>query len=84
MNALSFYSGDLYPFTDTVTAAQGYKYVVTMAEGLADLRKQNKAYQILLQGSSFKVSELTPAFLNPKTRHTALQTYYIVQLPATN
>lgn len=84
MNALSFYSGNLYPFTDTVTEAQGYKYVVTMAEGLADLRKQNKTYHILLQGSSFKVSELTPAFLNPKTRHTALQTYYIVQLSATN
>jgi hypothetical protein len=51
-----------------------------MQPGLNDINTKGFRYSILKQGEFYKVSELTPEFLNPKTRHTTTKTYYFVKV----
>jgi 4-amino-4-deoxy-L-arabinose transferase-like glycosyltransferase len=55
-------------------------YVLTMDEGLAAIRGDQRPYELVKSGQLFKVSELTPDFLNRKTRHKALRNYYLIRL----
>ncbi|NDC43217.1 MAG: hypothetical protein EBZ77_16990 [Chitinophagia bacterium] len=80
MNALSFYSGVNYGFTDTIVHVPATGYVLTMDEGLADLRQAGYRFNVIRQDSLFKVSELTAEFLNPKTRGNAVKPYYLLHI----
>ncbi len=51
-----------------------------MDKGLNDLQHAGLAYTIEKQGPVFKVSELTPEFLNPAKRSSVVKNYYLVKL----
>jgi 4-amino-4-deoxy-L-arabinose transferase-like glycosyltransferase len=80
MNAISFYGQSFYMLTDTIADVKPTGYLLTMDEGLADLTKYGFKYNIIKEGDFFKVSELTPDFLNPATRPRAVNKYYIVKM----
>ena len=80
LNALDFYACDTIRDIDTSTNLNGCKYLLTMDKGLAELKQNNRIQEIVFQGAAFKVSELTPEFLNPKTRNKEVKNYYLVKL----
>jgi 4-amino-4-deoxy-L-arabinose transferase-like glycosyltransferase len=55
-------------------------YVITREEGLSDIIHTKKGYQIIHQGEDYPVSQLTPEFLNIKTRSSATRKYYLVKI----
>ena len=55
-------------------------YVITMADGMDSLRQMGFACDTLVKGERFKVSELTPTFLNNKGRYKELLPYYLVRI----
>lgn len=79
LNALHFYAQEaIFNYSDT-SYGKG-SYLLTMEKGKKKLDSAGTPYVLIKQGSYFKVSELTPEFLNPGTREQALKTYYFVQL----
>jgi 4-amino-4-deoxy-L-arabinose transferase-like glycosyltransferase len=78
--ALHFYAGEVVGLTDTITNIGDRHYVLAMAPGLEELHKNGYSFDTLKQGRFYKVSELTPDFLNPRTRDKAVKTYYFVKL----
>lgn len=78
---MDFYAGRTLRNTGLVylPAAKG-DYVLTMDGGLARLNAAHRPYRILKTDRLFKVSELTPQFLNHKTRLQATRPYYLLQL----
>ena len=55
-------------------------YVLTEVTGLVQLNATQTPFRIMKKARYFKVSELTPDFLNLKTRDKATTPYYIVQI----
>jgi 4-amino-4-deoxy-L-arabinose transferase-like glycosyltransferase len=80
LNSVHFYAQGVLQDVDTTAHIQNRKYILTMDDGLKDLRNNGFTFDILKQGQSFKVSELTPEFINPKTRNSELKNYYLVKL----
>ncbi|MCD6012090.1 MAG: glycosyltransferase family 39 protein [Flavipsychrobacter sp.] len=80
LNALHFYAQGVIKGTGGIESADGGSYLLTMESGLNDLKDKGVAFDIVKQGQFFKVSELTPEFLNPKTREKATKIYYLVKL----
>ena len=80
INSIHFYSQGVVSGIDTLSGIHNRKYILTMDKGLNDLKQNGYAFDIVKQGGLFKVSELTPAFINPKTRAGALKNYYLVKL----
>lgn len=80
LNSLDFYAQQHLMGTDTIPNIAGRQYILTMDEGLADLQHYGYKYTILKQGELFKVSELTPEFLNPNTRSKAFRKYYMLKM----
>lgn len=78
LNAIHFYANGIIDgsFEDIPQR----KYVLTTDKGLQSLSDAGYQYTTLKTGSFFKVSELTPAFLNKDTRETATTPYYFVKL----
>lgn len=81
LNSIDFYAQNLLAGADTFVNISNRHYILTMDEGFTELKQKGLAPQVLLQGDLFKVSELTPEFLNPATRHKATKKYYLVKLP---
>ncbi|HEY1031870.1 MAG TPA: glycosyltransferase family 39 protein [Flavipsychrobacter sp.] len=77
MNSIHYYANQQIP-GDSTAFVSG-KYLITSPEGIAVLEGKYK-YDIVQQGDYFKASELTPEFLNPKTRDKAVMKYYMVRL----
>jgi 4-amino-4-deoxy-L-arabinose transferase-like glycosyltransferase len=55
-------------------------YLLTLKKNLSTLDSAGEKYQIVLEGERFKVSELTPEFINAKTRSKAVDPYCLLQL----
>jgi hypothetical protein len=55
-------------------------YLLTKRANLASLDSAGRPYTVVLEGRHFKVSELTPQFLNYKTRDSATVPYCMVLL----
>jgi 4-amino-4-deoxy-L-arabinose transferase-like glycosyltransferase len=55
-------------------------YLLMMRKDLPALDTARRPYQIAEQGRLFKVSELTPEFLNPNTRDSATKPWVLVRL----
>jgi 4-amino-4-deoxy-L-arabinose transferase-like glycosyltransferase len=55
-------------------------YLLTRTNNLAVLDSAGRAYSVVLEGRRFKVSEVTPQFLNHKTRDSVTDAYSLVQL----
>jgi 4-amino-4-deoxy-L-arabinose transferase-like glycosyltransferase len=80
LNSLHFYAHSVIRFSDNLGEMDRADYLLTMEGGIKDLKENGIPFDIQIQGEFFKVSELTPEFLNPKTRHTATKKYYLVKL----
>lgn len=81
LSCLDFYAGQINARTDAMPdSLQPGQYVLTTDTGLVQLKQENRSYSILQQGRYFKVSELTPDFLNQKTRDKATTPYYILRV----
>jgi hypothetical protein len=79
LNCLPFYAERLIKSSDSLPNISD-SYIITMDEGIADLQQKGYAFDIVKKGERFKVSELTPGFINPKTRAQAINNYYLVKL----
>ena len=55
-------------------------YVLTGAEGLSIIQQQKNAFEVILKGEDFPVSQLTAEFLNVKTRNKTTMPYYFVKI----
>lgn len=55
-------------------------YVLTGKEGLSLITKQKNTHEIILRGEDYAVSQLTPEFLNVKTRSKTITPYYLVKI----
>jgi 4-amino-4-deoxy-L-arabinose transferase-like glycosyltransferase len=78
LTAIHFYANDVIN-SDSSRIASG-KYVLTVEEGKKRLEQKSYSFDVLLEDAYFKVSELTPAFLNPATRSQATTKYYFLKL----
>jgi hypothetical protein len=76
LNATHFYSSHVIQRQDNPDELTGY--VLTGDEGMNDL--ENRPHTVEKKGVYFKVSELTPDFLRPATRHKAVKNYYLIKL----
>ncbi len=80
LNSLSFYAQEIIHGKDDSSLAKTFRYVLTMDEGMQKLKESGAAFDIVKQGKLFKVSELTPEFLNPATREKAVKSYYFLRM----
>jgi len=80
LSSICFYARELVPVIDGLSGIQNKKYILTTDRGLNDIKQKGLAFDIAKQGTLFKVSELTPAFINPKTRQYELKNYYLIKL----
>jgi len=78
LNSISFYAGHM--ITNDSPSFNKNEYILTMNYGLRSLQQKGLNYDIVKSGVFFKVSELTPEFLNPNTRDKAVSDYYLVRL----
>ena len=76
---LDFYTKSIIPRNDTLKPSMP-EYILTCNSGLDSLAAHNRSYTTLFQGKMFKVSELTPTFINPITRDKALKSFYLIKL----
>jgi len=80
LNSINFYAQALIPATDTIIGIKNKKYVITMDNGLNSLLRNGYALDTIKYGPSFKISQLTPEFVNPATRNKATRNYYLLRL----
>jgi 4-amino-4-deoxy-L-arabinose transferase-like glycosyltransferase len=78
LTAMHFYA-DAVINNDTSEITHG-KYVLTVEDGKTFLQQEGYTFDVLKEDVFFKVSELTPNFLNPATRHKATTKYYFLKL----
>ncbi|MCC6186939.1 MAG: glycosyltransferase family 39 protein [Chitinophagaceae bacterium] len=60
--------------------SQATDYVLLTKDGKEELEERGYELQIALQGTLFKVSELTADFINPSNRHKATTDYYFCKI----
>lgn len=80
LNSIRFYAHGTIADINFLSELGQRKYLLTMDEGLSDLRKAGYSFDMLKQGRAFSVSQLTPQFINPETRDKETKAYYIVKL----
>ena len=80
LNSLPFYAQHIILSGNDIGVIQGKRYVLTGKDGLDILKQNNYDYRIVTNVARFKVTELTPEFLNPATRQKALTHYFLVKL----
>ena len=78
LNALHFYADRLI-MLDSATMQSG-DYVLTSNEGFVAIKQGQLQYQLLKAGVYYKVSELTPFFLNPAKRDVVVEKYYFIKM----
>jgi 4-amino-4-deoxy-L-arabinose transferase-like glycosyltransferase len=82
-SCIHFYAQRLIARNDTLKPIMP-EYLITCNAGLDSLQAHQIPYTTLLQGKMFKVSELTPEFINPKTRKNATKNYYLIRCNRAN
>jgi 4-amino-4-deoxy-L-arabinose transferase-like glycosyltransferase len=80
LNSINFYARQSLTGIDSLSSARGRQYLLTMDRGLEDVKKAGIPFTMQDQGQLFKVSELTPEFLNPATRSKVTRNYYLLKL----
>lgn len=78
LNAVHFYAQDVIS-GDTSKISSG-RVVLADNEGIKKLKDKGRNFNVIKQGVFFKVSELTPGFLNKNTRAQHVNDYYLVKL----
>lgn len=80
LNALHFYARMVVPQVDETPTGNSGDYLLLMDKDLRLLDSMQRPYEVVLDGELFKVTELTPEFLNLHTRHKATKPWSLVQL----
>ncbi len=80
LNSIHFYAGGIIRGADNLGWLHPGDHLLTMEQNLPELKDKGLRYDIVKQGALFKVSELTPEFLNPGTRHTATKNYCFIEI----
>ena len=80
LTCLSFYAERMIIRSDSFPVLSKGDFLITSRDGIDDVQKMGLDVRIKDHGRFFKVSELTPEFLNPKTREQTLNDYYLVQI----
>jgi hypothetical protein len=81
LDAIHFYSRMVVREKDTYPPpGERGDYLLLMKKNLSSLDAAHRPYTIVKEGRLFKVSEITPEFLNPKTRDGATKPYCLVLL----
>lgn len=75
--AMHFYADQL--MIDTSAWVKG-QYVVTMPQHLEEIQAKGFDLDTVTKGEFYKVSEVTPDFLNAAIRHKTVKQYYLLQL----
>lgn len=78
LNALHYYSETV--ISSDHSEIEPGKYILTQDKGLELLHDNSTSYTVVTKGKCYRISELTPAFLNPDTRNNALQNYYLLKM----
>lgn len=80
VESIHYYANGVVPTTDNIFKAHTGDYVITMPEQLDSIALMGRQWDEVRRGSFFKVSEVTPQFLNYKARPKAVQTYCLIHL----
>ncbi len=80
INAIQFYANGSIKSIDTLTDIAGRQYMLTMPEHLPQIQQMGIKYEVEQEGVFYKVSELTPDFLNPANRSKAVKHYCLLKL----
>lgn len=78
--SLHFYSKRIVKGLNDLQAVKTGMYLLTMEEGLDDLAKNNKQFEVVLEGLDYHITALTGKFLNKETRDAQCKKYYVVKL----
>lgn len=78
--ALHFYSKRIVKGLNDLETVNTGMYLLTMEEGLEDLAKKNKQFEVVLEGLDYHITALTGKFLNKDTRDAQCKKYYLVKL----
>lgn len=79
VEAVHFYANGIVGRKDSSLVTSG-EYLITDATFLPSLQQKGFRYEVLDAGEYFKVSELTPEFLNPATRSQAVRRYCFLRV----
>lgn len=80
INAIRFYANGTIISIDTLTDIGSRQYLLTMPEHLPQINQMGIRYTTEKEGVFYKVSELTPGFLNPATRAKEVKHYCLLKL----
>ena len=80
LECLDFYARGRFRRLDSSLAFNGIRYVLTQTKYLPEISAAGRPFEVLQQGPYFKVSELTPEFLNVRTRPAAVKQYSLIRL----
>lgn len=82
LNSLHYYAQRVIRVKDTkgYLPSQKDDYILTQFDGLKELQQRGFELQTLIEGELFKVSELTPDFINIHKRSNAVSTYYFCKI----
>ena len=80
LNSLHFYARRVVPLWDSTAPPRPGEWVLTTGHGPAVMQQGGVVMDTMLQGRRFKVSELTPLFLNRRTRDSATQPFYVLRI----
>jgi len=78
--ALHFYSKQIVKAIDSISVLPAGTYLLTMDEGLQNIKNTWKNIEIVHQGFDYHVTALTGKFLNKETRDQQCKKYYILKL----
>jgi hypothetical protein len=80
LNSLCFYAKRVIKRTDTLPQLHSGDYLITSKDCLQDITEKGFTVNVIDHCQYFKVSELTPEFLNPSTRQNALKQCYLIRI----
>ena len=78
--ALHFYSRRIVQIKNSVEEVKTGDWLLLNEAGLGELQDEGLNVKIIETGNSFSVTNLTPAFLNYKTRPDVVGQYFLVQI----
>ena len=78
--SIHFYSRRIVKAVDRIDSLPSGTYVLTMDEGLQQIKTSGRIFVIAKQGKDYHVTALTSKFLHYKTRDEQGNNYYIVKL----
>lgn len=77
---IHFYSKRIVTAVDSLQQVLPGTYLLTMQDGLMDIKASGRSFQLIKKGEDFHVTSLTGKFLNSKTRSETTRIYYLIKM----